>query len=139
MSDTLPREIAFEEIQVGDTIRAEYTARGVRVTRQGVVGNVNRRLAATRAGGPITYDDGDIITLMDRPAPPRMAEPAKIGSVVVAGIPSCRYLTVRTGGPTSGPWRWRESADGIHLRWDDITDPRPATEQEIEECRVIEP
>ena len=37
MSDTLPRVITFEEIQVGDTIRSEYTTSGMRQTREGVV------------------------------------------------------------------------------------------------------
>ena len=135
MTDTLPRVITFEEIKVGDTIRAECTDRGMHVTRQGVVDNVNSLLAATQSRGVLTYGNGDIITLLDRPAPPRMDEPTRLGSVVVVtSRAGRRVLALRTLGGA-----WLVGVNFYDYDWDELVDPRPVTEQEIEEGRVIEP
>lgn len=141
MTGTQPRQITFDQVQVGDTIRTEWFVAGMRQTREGVVAELHDTMAATAERGVLASVSraNQTIALLDRPAPPRMDEPTQLGAVVVAGGPGYRYLAVRTGGPTSGPWRWRESVTGVHLCWEAIADPRPATPQEIEEGRVIEP
>lgn len=135
MTDTLPRVIEFEDVKAGDTIRAECTDRGMHVTRQGVVGNVHSLLAATLPGGVLTYGNGDIITLLDRPVP-RMDEPTRLGSVVVAKVGGgAPELLVRTCAKPRG---WWHLSFGLTI-WDDLIDPRPATPEERRTGRVIEP
>lgn len=68
-----------------------------------------------------------------------MNEPTRLGSVGVAGRPGARRFIFRMDDLTPGPWHWRDAESEAVYRWEDLIDPRPATEQEIEERRVIEP
>lgn len=140
MTENLPRKITLEEIQVGDMIRVACRsgAGADTVTRTARVGSVSSRTISTMEGWSIiNYKATGTVILLDRPAP-RMDEPTRIGSVVVAkvGDGEEQLFVLRPGDGDTGFW---VHAHGYGYRWRDLTDPRPATEREIEEGRVIEP
>lgn len=96
VADTLPREIAFEGILKGDTIRAEYVANGVKITREGVV-DKDRGYGWVNAESMHLTDnlwEGATYTLLERPEPPKpnpFAE-AKVGSIATYGEEGIKHL-----------------------------------------------
>lgn len=100
--NVFPRTIAFEDIQEGDRIKAEYTHGGVERTAEGVA---SKHYA--RSGGLWTTTEGSAVadstwsatyTLLERPEPPKpkpkpnpFAE-ANVGSLATYGGNGVKYL-----------------------------------------------
>lgn len=84
--DVTPRTIAFEGILKGDTIRAEYVANGVKLTREGVA-DKQPHYGWVNGEGMLVADTawGATYTLLERPEPPKPNPFAEAGIGSVAG------------------------------------------------------
>lgn len=102
--DATPRTIAFEDIQQGDTIRAEYTQNGIKHTREGVAhetfGSTNAYWGSDEGGLVADTAWNATYTLLERPKPNPFAE-AKVGSIATYGEEGIKYL--KTGDDAWAP------------------------------------
>lgn len=88
----MPEQIRYEDIRKGDTIRATFTRKGIKVSREGIAESVHytfpySNIWITPNGGYLAYDKpnhnwkGYTLTLVDRPRPPL---PTVAGSIILA-------------------------------------------------------
>ena len=101
------RAIAWEDVRVGDTIRAEYRSGDVGLTTEGVVAvALESSLSSAQARYVARSINNPTLTLIDRPKPQL---PIEVGSVIVnatiRGVPG----QVATLMETYGGQFWRSS------------------------------
>lgn len=124
MSNTFPREIAFDEIRKGDRIRFTELGGGVTYTCEGVTHTFQGECWEAQEGGPVASKTDDTITLLDRPTTPLPTEEgALILAYCIRGLTFDKPLTLRR----NNRGRWVEDGGWVNEAGDDVLSWAPLT------------
>lgn len=118
--------INFDQVKVGDRIRATGIRHGVTVTLEGVAAHMNATFAYTAEGGALAdcYEEAPIERLVvpESPMPPLPTEP---DTFILATVRGVKAVALVLGG--DGWWRTSKRVGGCRLHGPEhITAWRPA-------------